>query len=64
MRRSGLFAALRRRRFVLSAIFAYALLVNGMLATLIAGQSQPAASGPLAAIADAPLCDPGSAGGR
>lgn len=56
MRHSGLFSALRRRRIALSAFFAYLLLLNGMVATLAAGEL--AATGPGSLLAAAPLCDP------
>ncbi|HVO02495.1 MAG TPA: hypothetical protein VMT54_09850 [Candidatus Cybelea sp.] len=58
MFKSGLFAGLRRRRSALGGIFAYLLLLNGMLATLVSGQLPITAGGPIAALAAAPLCDP------
>ena len=59
MRRTGIFAGLRRRRWALSLAFGYALLLNALLGTSVEGALAAAGSDPLVAVAAAPLCSPG-----
>jgi hypothetical protein len=56
--KTGIFGRLRRRRWVLSLSFGYALLLNALLGTSIEGVLTAAAADPLAAVAAAPLCNP------
>ena len=57
--RTGFFAGLRRRRWALCLAFGYALLLNALLGTSVEGVLQAAAADPLAAVAAAPVCNPG-----
>jgi hypothetical protein len=61
MRRTGIFAGLRRRRWALSLAFGYALLLNAMLGTSVEGALAADGSDPLIAMAATPLCGPGDA---
>ena len=56
--RTGIFAGLRRRRWALSLVFGYALLLNALLGTSVEGALAASGSDPLVA-ASAPLCSPG-----
>jgi len=58
--KTGIFAGLRRRRWALSLAFGYALLLNALLATSLEGAMAATGGDPLAAMAAAPLCSPGS----
>jgi hypothetical protein len=59
IRKTGIFAGLRRRRWALGLTFGYALLLNALLGTSVEGAMAAAGSDPLAAFAAAPLCSPG-----
>lgn len=58
--RTGIFAGLRRRRWVLCLAFGYALFLNALLGTSVEGALAAARSDPLA-VAAASLCDPAPA---
>jgi hypothetical protein len=60
MRRTGIFAGLRRRRWALCLAFGYALFLNALLGTSVEGAM--AAADPLAAIAGASHCAPAGLG--
>jgi hypothetical protein len=57
--KTGIFGSLRRRRWALSLIFGYALLLNALLGPSVEGAMAAAGSDPLVAMAAAPLCSPG-----
>jgi len=57
--RTGIFARLRRRRWALSLVFGYALLLNALLGTSVEGALAASGSDPLVAAASTPLCAPG-----
>ena len=57
MKRTGIFAGLRRRRWALSLAFGYALLLNALLGTSVEGALAAAHSDPLVAATQS-LCAP------
>jgi len=58
IQRTGIFAGLRRRRWVLSLAFGYALFLNALLGTSVEGTLAATHSDPLS-VAAGSLCSPG-----